>query len=168
MIINILKYSLIFVVAVGLQVLIFNNILIFNMISPFFYIIFILLLPFETNRSLMLLMAFLLGLSVDAFNNTLGVHAAAAVLVAQLRPGILNIISSREILESASEPRVSNMGFQWFTEYTAILVIIHHLFLFIIEAFAFNGFGFTLLRAMLSSILTIILIVLSQFLIFRK
>lgn len=168
MVINILKYSLIFVVSVILQVLLFNNILIVNMISPFFYILFIILLPFETNRSLMLALAFVLGLTIDSFNNTLGVHAAAAVLIAQLRPGILNLITSRETLESAMEPRVSNMGFQWFAQYTAILVVIHHLFLFLIEAFTFQGLWFTLLRAILSAIFTIILIVLSQFLIFRR
>ncbi len=168
MIINSLKYSLVFVVAVILQILVFNNILILRTISPFFYILFILLLPFETNRSVMMLLAFVLGLTIDAFNNTLGVHAAASVLLAYIRPGILSLISSRETLESASEPRVANMSLQWFTGYTAILVVIHHLFLFLIEAFTFQGILFTLLRAVLSSVFTIILIVLSQFLIFRK
>lgn len=168
MIINALKYSLVFVVAVVLQVLVFNNILILRTISPFFYILFILLLPFETNRSVLLLLAFLLGLTIDAFNNTLGVHAAASVLLAYIRPGILSLISSRETLESAAEPRVANMSLQWFTGYTAIMVVIHHLFLFMVEAFTFQGILFTLLRAVLSSVFTIILIVLSQFLFFRK
>lgn len=106
MIINILKYALIFVVSVMLQVLVFNNILIAKMISPFFYILFILLLPFETPRSAMLVLAFVLGLSIDAFNNTLGVHAAASVLVAYLRPSLLSLISSRETLESTVEPKI--------------------------------------------------------------
>jgi rod shape-determining protein MreD len=168
MIINILKYSLVFFVSVMLQVLVFNNILIARTISPFFYILFILLLPFETNRSVLLSLAFILGLTIDAFNNTLGVHASAAVFVAYLRPGILSLISSRETLESTAEPRVANMSLQWFVGYAATLVTIHHLFLFLIEAFTFHGILFTLLRAILSSVLTVILIVLSQFLIFRK
>ena len=168
MIINILKYALIFVVSVMLQVLVFNNILIAKMISPFFYILFILLLPFETPRSAMLVLAFVLGLAIDAFNNTLGVHAAASVLVAYLRPSLLSLISSRETLESTVEPRVANMSLQWFTGYTAFIVTIHHFTLFLLEAFTFSGFFFTLLRAGLSSVFTIILIVLSQFLMFRK
>jgi rod shape-determining protein MreD len=168
MIINILKYSLVFFVSVMLQVLVFNNILIARTISPFFYILFILLLPFETNRSVLLSLAFILGLTIDAFNNTLGVHASAAVLVAYIRPGVLSLISSRETLESTAEPRVANMSLQWFVGYAATLVTIHHLFLFLIEAFTFHGILFTLLRAILSSVLTVILIVLSQFLIFRK
>ena len=129
-----------------LQVLIFNNILIGRMISPFFYILFLILLPFNTPRAVLLLLAFILGLSIDVFTNTMGVHA----------------------LESVSAPRVENMSMQWFTGYAAFIIVIHHLVLFYIEAFTFEGFLFTFIRVILSSILTLAIIVLSQFLIFRK
>ena len=168
MVINLLKYSVIFVVSVLLQVLIFNNILILRMISPFFYILFIILLPIDTPRALLLFLSFLLGLTVDIFTNTPGVHASACLLTGFLRPEVLQLISSRETLESVSAPRVGNMGFQWFVGYTTFLVIIHHLFLFFIEAFTFEGFLITLLRVILSSVLSVVLIVLSQFIIFRK
>lgn len=168
MIINIFKYLFIFIVSVLLQVLIFNNILIGRMISPFFYILFLILLPFSTPRAWLLLFAFALGLSIDVFNNTMGVHAFACVFIAFIRPGVLSLISSRETLESVSAPRVENMSLQWFASYAAFLVIAHHLILFYIEAFTFADFFFTFLRVVLSSILSLTLIVLSQFLIFRK
>jgi rod shape-determining protein MreD len=168
MVINLLKYALVFVVSVLLQVLIFNNVLIARMISPFFYILFIILLPFDTPRALLLFLSFSLGMTIDIFTNTPGVHASACLLIGFIRPGILQLISSRETLESVTAPRVENMGFQWFVGYTTFLVIIHHLFLFFLEAFTFQGFPFTLLRILLSSVLSVILIVLSQFIIFRK
>jgi len=168
MVVNLLKYSLIFIVSVLLQVLLFDNVLILRVIAPFFYILFILLLPFYTPRALLLFLSFVLGLTIDIFTNTPGVHASACLLTAFIRPGVLQLISSRETLESVSAPRVGNMGFQWFVGYTTFLVVIHHLFLFFIEAFTFQGFLITLLRVALSSVLTVILIVLSQFLIFRK
>ena len=168
MVVNLLKYSLIFIVSVLLQVLLFDNVLILRVIAPFFYILFILLLPFYTPRALLLFLSFVLGLTIDIFTNTPGVHASACLLTAFIRPGVLQLISSRETLESVSAPRVGNMGFQWFLGYTTFLVVIHHLFLFFIEAFTFQGFLITLLRVALSSVLTVILIVLSQFLIFRK
>ena len=168
MVVNLLKYSVVFIVSVLLQVLLFNNILILRVIAPFFYILFILLLPFYTPRALLLFLSFVLGLTIDIFTNTPGVHASACLLTAFIRPGVLQLISSRETLESVSAPRVGNMGFQWFVGYTTFLVVIHHLFLFFIEAFTFQGFLITLLRVALSSVLTVILIVLSQFLIFRK
>ena len=168
MLINIFKYSAVFVISVLLQVLIFNNILIGRMITPFFYILFLILLPFNTPRAWLLILAFMLGLSIDAFTNTMGVHAFACVLVAFIRPGVLSLIASRESLESVSAPRVENMSLQWFTGYAAFIVAFHHLILFYIEAFTLEGFLFTFIRVILSSILTLTLIVLSQFLIFRK
>jgi rod shape-determining protein MreD len=168
MLINLAKYLLIFVVSVLLQVLIFNNLLIARFISPFFYILFILLLPIDTPRSLLLFLSFILGLSIDIFTNTPGVHASASLLIGFIRPGILGLISSRETLDSVAAPRVQNMGLQWFLTYTTFLVIIHHLFLFFIEAFTFQGVLITLIRVVLSSVLSVILIVMSQFIIFRK
>jgi len=168
MLINLAKYLLIFVVSVLLQVLIFNNILIARVISPFFYILFILLLPIDTPRSLLLFLSLSLGISIDIFTNTPGVHASASLLIGFLRPGILGLISSRDTLDSVAAPRVLNMGFQWFVTYTTFMVVLHHLFLFFIEAFTFQGFLITLLRVVLSSLLSVMLIVLSQFLIFRK
>lgn len=168
MVINLLKYSLVFVVSVLLQVLIFDNILIARVIAPFFYILFILLLPFNTPRALLVFLSFILGLIIDTFTNTPGVHASASLLIGFIRPGVLHLISSRETLESVSAPRVESMGFGWFAGYASILVIIHHLLLFFIEAFTFDGVLITLLRVILSSVLSIGLILLSQFLIFRK
>ena len=166
--INTFKYLLIFVVSVLLQVLIFNNLLIAKIIAPFFYILFIVLLPFDTPRSLLLFLSLALGFTVDIFTNTPGVHASASLRVGFIRPGILGILTSRETLDSITAPRVKNMGFQWFATYVTFIVIIHHLFLFFVEAFTFDDFFITLLRVILSSILSIILIVLSQFLIFRN
>lgn len=165
---NLLKYSVIFIVVVLLQVLVLNHILIFRMISPYFYIIFLLLLPFDTPKAMLIFLGFLLGLSIDAFTNTLGVHSAVCVLVGFIRPGILNKISTRETRESVSAPRISTMSLNWFINYAVIFVAIHHILLFMLEAFTFHGFFFTLARAFLSGILSIILIVISQFLFFRK
>ena len=166
--INTFKYLLIFVVSVLLQVLIFNNLLIARIVAPFVYILFIVLLPFDTPRSLLLFLSLALGFTVDIFTNTPGVHTSASLLIGFVRPGILGLITSRETLESISAPRVKTMGFQWFATYVAFLVIIHHLFLFFIEAFTFDDFLITLLRVVLSSLLSVVLIVMSQFLIFRN
>lgn len=165
---NWLKYSFIFIVSVLLQVLVLNHILIFRMISPFFYLIFLLLLPYDTPRAMLIFLGFIVGLSVDAFTNTLGVHAAVCTLIGFIRPGILNKISTRETRESVSAPRISTMSLNWFIGYTAIFVAIHHTLLFMLEAFTFQGFFFTIARAFLSGILSIALIVISQFLFFRK
>ena len=157
-----------FIILVLVQILILNNIQISGYIVPHFYVLFILLLPFETPRWLLLLVAFALGISIDLFMNTPGMHAAATLFMAFLRPYILEMSSPRDGYESGSSPRLFYYGFQWFLRYTVILVFAHHFFLFYLEVFRFTEFFSTLLRVLLSSLFSIILIMLSQYFIYRK
>ncbi|RLD62362.1 MAG: rod shape-determining protein MreD [Bacteroidetes bacterium] len=157
-----------FAILVILQVILFNNIQFSGYINPYFYIIFILLLPFETPKWILMLSSFLLGLSIDIFSNTIGMHASACVFIAFLRPHILQYIAPREGYEASSLPRIHYYGFSWFLKYSTILILAHHIFLFYIEVYTFSGFFYTLSRALLSSIFTIILIVFSQYIVYRK
>ncbi|MFC2080762.1 rod shape-determining protein MreD [Bacteroidota bacterium] len=157
-----------FVILVLLQVLVLDNIQISGHIVPHFYVLFILLMPFETPNWLLLLTAFALGLSVDMFNHTLGMHAAATVFMASLRPYMLRISAPRDGYEPGTYPRLFYYGFQWFLRYTVILVLAHHFVLFYIEVFRFAEFFSTLLRVLLSSLFSVILIMLSQYFIYRK
>lgn len=162
------KYTLIFFVLVLLQVLILNNVQLSGYINPYMYVLFILLLPFETPRYLVLLLAFVLGLSIDLFSNTPGIHSSATVFMAFLRPFVIDLISAREVMDKAVSPRISQMGFGWFFRYVLILIICHHIFLFYIEVFTFNGALHTLMRSLLSSVFSIILVVISQYIVFRN
>ena len=156
------------IVLVLVQIMVFNNIQISGYLIPNFYILFILLLPFETPRWLLLVSAFVLGISVDLFTQTPGMHAAATVFMAFIRPWVLEMSSPRDGYETGTFPRLYYYGFQWFLRYTVILVLAHHLVLFYIEVFRFTEFFSTLLRVLLSSLFSIILIMLSQYFIYRK
>ncbi|SFE90971.1 rod shape-determining protein MreD [Sunxiuqinia elliptica] len=168
MIRDLLKYTIMLVVLVLLQVLLLNNIQFSGYINPYMYVLFILLLPFETPRYLLLLLGFFLGLLVDIFSNTPGFHASATTFLAFLRPYTISLISPRDTIEVNTPPRLKFMGIGWFLRYTLILVLAHHLFLFFVEAFTFNGFIHTLIRSLLSAAFTSILIIISQFLIFKE
>jgi len=168
MIRDLLKYLFMFVILVLLQVLLLNNIQFSGYVNPYLYVLFILLLPFDTPKYLLLILGFLLGLSIDIFSNTPGIHASSTTFMAFLRPYIIELISTRDNLEVTAPPRLKSMGAGWFLRYTVILVLAHHLFLFFIEAFTLSGFIHTLLRSLLSSVFTIILILISQFLIFKE
>jgi rod shape-determining protein MreD len=157
-----------FFTVILLQVLIFDNIEFSGFVNPYFYVIFIILMPFETPRWLLLLMAFLLGSSIDLFSMTPGMHASAAVTMAFVRPFILNTFAPRDGYEPGTFPRIFYYGFLWFAKYTFILVAIHHLFLFMIESFSFSDLPLVLLRTIISSVLTTIFIVISQYFIYRR
>ncbi len=168
MIREIWKYVFMLVVLILLQVLILNHIQFSGFVNPYLYVLFILLLPFDTPKYLLLILGFLLGLCIDVFSNTPGLHASATTFMAFLRPHVINLISSRDVLEINSPPRLKQMGLPWFFRYILILVVAHHLFLFYIEVFTFKGFLFTFFRSFLSSIFTIVLIILSQYLIYKE
>lgn len=163
-----LKYLIMLVVLVLLQALILNNIQFSGYVNPYLYVLFILLLPFETPRYLLLFMGFFLGLFIDIFSNTPGIHASATTFLAFLRPFAIDLISSRDTIEVNTPPRLSFMGFGWFLRYTLMLVLAHHLFLFFVEVFTFEGFIYTLSRSLLSAAFTIVLVIISQFLIFKE
>lgn len=162
------KYVVMFAVLVLVQVLILNNIQFSGLINPYIYILFILLLPFTTPGYLLLLLSFLLGFTIDVFSNTMGIHSGATVLLAFLRPGLAQLVSSRELIEKGNSPNLTQMGFASFLKYTVISVLIHHLFLFFAETFSFSGFFETLLRWIISSVFSILIILGSQFVVFKN
>ncbi len=157
-----------FIILITAQIIIFDNIQFSGFINPYIYVLFILLLPFETPKWALLFSAFLLGLTVDLFSETLGMHTAACVFMAFLRPYVLNIISPREGYESGTFPRVAYYGITWFAKYAFILILAHHLLLFYIEIFRFGAFFITFLRVLLSVIFTLGFVVISQFFIYRR
>jgi rod shape-determining protein MreD len=157
-----------FIILVLIQILILNNIQFSVYVNPFIYILFILLMPFETPNWLILLSGFLLGMTIDLFSNTIGMHASATVFMAFLRPYVLKLLEPREGYEPGTFPRLYYFGFSWFLSYSVILVSFHHLFLFYIEVFRFADFFSTLIRVIFSTLFSMVIIILSQYFIYRK
>lgn len=158
--INILR----FIILVPLQVLILDNIHLFGAVNPYLYVLFILLLPFETPGWLMLIISFMTGMTVDLFTGTPGMHAASCVFMAYLRPVVIANIHSKKEFESGMQPGIRDLGIRWFFIYILVLVFIHHVSLFLIESFRFSGLIFTISRASFSTIFTLTLIIITQFL----
>ena len=156
-----------FIILILVQVTILDNINFGGYVNPFLYVYFILLLPFEIPGWLLLISAFMMGISIDMFENTMGINAAASVLMAFFRPVVLKSISSGKDYEKTEKPSISGFGFSWFFTYSLILIFIHHLTLFYLEVFRFAHFFATFQRVVLSTIFTLILVIIIQY-IFEK
>lgn len=102
------------------------------------------------------------------FEDTGGVNAAATVAIAFIRPFILKVFSVRDGYSPESTPTISSYGFFWFFKYAIVLTITHNILYYIVLELSFNNFGITLLKALLTSIFTISLIIISQFLVYKK
>jgi len=147
-----------FIALVLFQVLVLNHMNLGGYINPYVYILFILLLPVLVNRSGMLILAFLTGLTIDFFGNTLGLHAAATVLMAYARPGILRVFFENLDFSSSEEPNITKLKPGGFLKYSLVMVFIHHSALFFLEVFSFSGFLSTLLKIGLSTLVTTLMI----------
>ena len=144
------------------QVFVFDNIRLGNYIHPYIYVLFVMLLPFDTPKWRLLIDGFLIGIAVDIFNGTPGLNAAATVFMAFMRPYIIGITSRKSDIEDKNEPSVSEMGLKWFLVYSLLLLILHNLVLFSLEAFSINLLGLVMLEVLLSvpvSLCVLILII---------
>lgn len=147
-----------------LQVLILDHVNLGGYLVPYLYVYFILRLPFETRGWILLLLGFAIGISMDLFTGSSGIHAASCVLAAFSRPYVIRVLSSHREYEPGILPSVGDLGFRWFLSYSAILIFIHHLSLFFLEVFRMSGFFTTFKRVLLSTLFTLLLVMLSEFL----
>ncbi|MEN9908449.1 MAG: hypothetical protein RLZZ540_1598 [Bacteroidota bacterium] len=150
LLVNILR----FILLLALQIVIFNNMTFLGFILPLPYILFIILYPVNSNKSALLFSSFLLGLTMDFFSNSGGIHATACVILAYYRPylfkfafGVSYEYQTIKLNEALTPERFS---------FILLAVIIHHFTLFILEAFQVSFIFDILIRTLLSTIFTII------------
>lgn len=140
----------------------------FPVFVPLLYPLFILLLPFETPVWMALLIGAVTGLTVDSLMNTGGMHAAATILIAYLRPNVLVALMPRALEDYPGQsPNVKNMGWAAFLTYAAFLIVIHHFVYFSIELWSFSNILMLLLK-IVASALTSMLFVIAYLLLFTK
>ncbi len=143
-----------FIILLVFQVVVLNHLHIGGYFNPYVYVWFILFLPYRIHPSLLLLLSFLTGIVVDLFAGTLGMHAFACVVTGYVRYLMLKSATATEH-DRGRFPSMRKAGFKWFFHYTASLVIVHHLCLFIAESADFGDLPSALLRAMCSAVLTV-------------
>ncbi|MCW3081964.1 rod shape-determining protein MreD [Segetibacter sp.] len=138
-------------------------------ITPYLYFLFILWLPFTISRFGLLFVSFLLGITLDYFLTTPGLHAAPCVLIAYLRPFLINILISQEGAElNYAEPSIKSMGFAPYSLYVLVFTFIHHFYLVLIEWLQFGNFLYFLGKVTATTGVSLLLIFVTEMLFFRK
>ena len=157
-----------FLLFVFLQVFIFNqleiNPYIHIMVSP----LYIMLLPFEMSVIRLLLISFLLGIFIDAFSNTFGLHASSLVFLAYIRPVVFRWFAPRDGYDNIKTPSIFDMGNRWFLIVFGILLIFHHLWFFTMESFSFGELLLILQKTFPSALLSFTVCIILQTLFLKK
>jgi rod shape-determining protein MreD len=149
-----------------LQVFILNNINLLEYINPYVYIAFVFFYPLNKNRFPFLILCFLLGLSIDFFSDSGGIHAASILLIAYLR---LFFIKTYFKKLPADFPffKLETEPFGTVLLYLSTLTLIHHFIFFFLANFSFQNSVTVVINTFSSALFTLLLVLLGSF-IFRK
>lgn len=150
-----------------LQVLVLNHVNLFGFINPLVYIVWIFLFPIKKNKSVFLILSFLLGLSIDFFSDSGGIHAASTLFIAFIRIPILNLVLGKSDFDYVLF-NLRSIAFLKAVSFITILTLIHHFVLFSLEYFSFNAILSILFNTLITGVFTILLSILGIILFTKK
>jgi hypothetical protein len=155
---DILKHIFMFLFFVAVQVLWVKPFVFYDLAFCFIYLAAVVTLPLYLPTSFLLLLAFGMGITVDLFYDTIGIHAAACVAVMFARYNLISLLTPLGGYDANQEVTITDMGFRWFIVYLFILTFFHHFIVFILEANTFSYFYWTFLKVFCSTIFTVFMI----------
>lgn len=165
-----------FLILILIQVLILNWIPLILPISnagippfiPYIYPLFLLLLPISTPVWFLLISGFFLGITMDSFMDSGGIHAMACVVLAFSRTRVLSTLLPKRLAEyKNASPNIKTMGWSPFLTYAAVLLLIHNIVFYIVEIWSFQSIGYLLFK-IVASLITSMLFVVLYALLFSK
>lgn len=145
------------------QLMIFNNINFSTFVNPYIYPLFVLLLPFETPRWLMITLGFLSGLLLDFMMGSGGMHASAGLLIGYFRPFLINVITPKGG-EFEITPNIYAQGVVWFVAYLGVSIFLYLLLYFMIEAATFQNILLLFFKTILSTVVSVTFMLIFLFL----
>jgi hypothetical protein len=148
-----------FVLGLAFQVMILNNIYFLGYLNPYYYPVLILLIAPTINQHRLLIIAFLTGFMIDAFEQTGAIHASATIILAYLRPVFLRLISTQSGRELTSLS-MSSLGLKNFALYVGIAVFCHHIVLYFLDSLRLSNLDVVLWRSFQTSFLSFVVILL--------
>ena len=136
---------------------------------PMLFPVLILLLPIRVNYYVMMLYAVAIGIVLDVFNNTLGMHTSSLVLLAFLRPRLLRLFFQKDENKLGwARPTIYRLGFMPFLFYVCFSIAIHHLFYFLLQEWSLSNILYTFYKTIVSGALSIIMILIGQFIFYSR
>ena len=163
---NIIRLTLM----LAIQVFVLNKVPpLHQFIVPYFYFVFLLWLPFKITRTALLFVAFGLGYLTDIFYKTPGLHMAACVLLAYLRPPFIKLLLPKEATEWGNEePSRKTMGQVLYITYVVGLTLIHNFYLILLEWLQFGSFLYFTGKLLATTLVSLLLIIIADLLLSRN
>lgn len=149
-----------------LQVLLFDQLQLLGVCHPYIYILCLLMMPITLPHSADMIIGAVVGLIMDIFCNSLGVHTASCIFIMFIRPYLIGaIVNDKDRLNEQITLRT--LGMELLLKYVVILVLAHHLMVFLLAAWSWSHIGFVAVETIVSSLITISIIIGYNTLIYR-
>lgn len=167
---SILKNIIRFAIFIIVQVYLLNKLpALHQFVIPYLYFLFILWLPFSVSRAGLLFIGFITGMTLDAFTNSPGLHAAPCVLIAYLRPFVISILTPKDSNDfNYSEPSPRAMGWTPYLVYVLVLTVFHHGYLVLLEWLSFGSFLQFVIKVFATTAISMLLVILTELLFPRR
>lgn len=147
-----------YILVMALQVLLFDQLQLLGACHPYIYVLCLLMMPITLPHSVDMILGAAAGIIMDIFCNSLGVHTAACILVMFIRPYLIGaIVSDKDRLNE--QINLHTIGMEALVKYVIIMVLIHHLTIFLLAAWSWHHIGFVALETIVSSTVTILIII---------
>ncbi len=147
-----------YILVMILQVLLFDQLQLWGVCHPYIYILCLLMMPITLPHNAEMVIGAVVGLIMDVFCNSLGIHTASCILLMFIRPYLIGaVVNDKDRLNEQISLR--SIGMEALIKYVAIMVVVHHLTVFMLAAWSWHHLGFVLLETVVSSTITILVII---------
>ncbi len=150
-------------IIITLQLLMFNNVNFLGFVNPWIYIILIIIIPQSIKDNYLIIIAFMIGLLLDSLFSTSGINTISLISVAWLRNYVLRKIFSGKNYDKKKFISIKNNGFNLYLKYVTLMVLIHHGILILVDYISFIKISEIIIKTILSSIVSIIIIMCFSF-----
>ena len=155
-------YLKLFLTYILVQIFVLNEVVFSSYIVPFLYLTIILSIPKGKSILFLMIISFVTGLTIDLFEGQLGLHSTSCIIIAFLRPKILSILSNSKTLSIQDNIRLTNLGALQFLVYSSTLIFLHSLILFFIVYFEIGNIFNLIIKTILSTLATLLLIFVNE------
>lgn len=141
----------------ALQVLLFDHLHIGSLGIVMMYILFLINLPTRTPRWAEMLIGVGVGMMMDIWHSSLGIHIAACVALTFVRP-ILLTNAIQDIERIKDNLSIQNIGPAEYTKCAVLLTVLHHFIVLSLEMWSIHMWWMVLLQTLVSSAMTLCVI----------
>ena len=145
-----------FLIIILLQVVVFNNMDLFNIINPSFYLLIFILYRTNFDKTLLILLGFFTGLIIDLTAQTYGCHTISTITICFLRSELESY--SFGVNSNLPKAMISGTTLTNRLSFFLSIIFIHQLIYFSLIFFSFSFIDSIIFYTLLNSIITFIVI----------